>query len=134
MLQWLYIYVANVCSKCFTCFRLMLQVFHLDVAYVLDICCKCLFNMFHYFRRMLQMCYLDVIVVIHICAEVLSCCNISRRRKRAHTDAVIACVAVPTCMRISRHEVDISRHEVHNCVRRRTSMQEAGLWPQQLHA
>ena len=66
MLQWLYMYVASVCSKCFRCFRDMLQVFHKDVAkvdwdvayaamgysrmfqmYVLnvssisDVCCKC---------------------------------------------------------------------------------------------
>jgi hypothetical protein len=50
MLQWLYIYVANVCPQCFTyfftrmlqpclpgcciCFTHMLQMFYLDVAYV----------------------------------------------------------------------------------------------------
>jgi hypothetical protein len=34
MLQWLYTYVASVCFKCFSCFRRMLQVFYLDVAYV----------------------------------------------------------------------------------------------------
>jgi hypothetical protein len=34
-----------------------------------------------------------------------------------------ACVAVPTCMRINRHEAGISRHAAHNCMRRRTSMQ-----------
>jgi hypothetical protein len=28
----IHMYVANVCSKCFICFRRMLQVFHLDVA------------------------------------------------------------------------------------------------------
>jgi hypothetical protein len=32
-----YIYVASVCSKSFTCFRPMLQVFNLDVAYVSNI-------------------------------------------------------------------------------------------------
>jgi hypothetical protein len=43
ILKWLYTYVASVCSKCFNCFRLMLQVFYLDVAYVtvaIHICCK----------------------------------------------------------------------------------------------
>jgi hypothetical protein len=53
MSQWLYTYVANVCSKCFTCFRRMLQVFYLDVAYaavVIYICCKHMFQLF----RMLQ--------------------------------------------------------------------------------
>jgi hypothetical protein len=34
MLQWLYTYVASICSKCFNCFRCMLQAFYLDVAYV----------------------------------------------------------------------------------------------------
>jgi hypothetical protein len=34
MLQWLYIYVASVCFRCFSCFRSILQVFYLDVAYV----------------------------------------------------------------------------------------------------
>jgi hypothetical protein len=36
-------YVTSVCSKCFICFRRMLQVFYLDVAYVgvsIYICCK----------------------------------------------------------------------------------------------
>jgi hypothetical protein len=52
MLQWLYTYVANVCfhyfiylfrrmlqeylSRCWICFTPMLQVFYLDVAYVLQ--------------------------------------------------------------------------------------------------
>jgi len=49
-------------------------------------------------------------------AEVLSCCNIRRRRKRAHVDAVPVGVAVPTYMHISMHEA-------HNCMHRRTSMQ-----------
>jgi hypothetical protein len=31
MLQWLYNYVSSVCSRCFICFRHMLQVFHLCV-------------------------------------------------------------------------------------------------------
>jgi hypothetical protein len=31
MLQWLYTYIASVCSKCFTYFRRILQVFYLDV-------------------------------------------------------------------------------------------------------
>jgi DNA-directed RNA polymerase subunit N (RpoN/RPB10) len=34
MLQWLYAYVVSVCFKCFSCFKRMLQVFYLDVAYV----------------------------------------------------------------------------------------------------
>jgi hypothetical protein len=41
MLQWLYTYVASVCSKYFTCFRRMLQVFYLDVTYVTNIYFNC---------------------------------------------------------------------------------------------
>jgi hypothetical protein len=58
------------CYKCFMCFIRMLQVFHLDVAYVCndfqvfprcfasvsDVCCKC----FSYFRHMLQVFHLGV--------------------------------------------------------------------------
>jgi hypothetical protein len=50
-------HVASVCFKCFICFRVMLQVFQMnvakvdrDVAYVamvVHICCKGLFLMFH---------------------------------------------------------------------------------------
>jgi hypothetical protein len=43
--------------------------------------------------------------------EVLSCCNINRRRKRAHADVILAGVAVPTCMCITGHEAGIIRHE-----------------------
>jgi hypothetical protein len=46
MLQWIYAYVASVCSKCFTYFIRMLQVFYLDVAYVavaIHIGCKRMF-------------------------------------------------------------------------------------------
>jgi hypothetical protein len=66
MLKWLYMYVSSVCSKCFICFRCMLQVFHLEVAKVdLDVaciymqmfhvfsylCCKCFIWMFAYIRN-----------------------------------------------------------------------------------
>ena len=50
MLQWLYKYVASVCSKYSTYFRHMLQVFYLDIAYVavvIHICFNC-FTWFHY--------------------------------------------------------------------------------------
>ena len=55
MLLWLYTHVSGLCFKCFSCFKLMLQVFHLDVVKVyLDVayvvmathaCFKC-FHMF----------------------------------------------------------------------------------------
>jgi hypothetical protein len=47
ILQWLYAYVISVCSKCFTYFRHMLQVFYLNVTYVavaIHICCKRMFQ------------------------------------------------------------------------------------------
>ena len=65
MLQWLYTYVASVCSKCcgcfqthvasvcFSCFRRILQIIYLDVAFVavtIHICCKYMFRMFHLFQ------------------------------------------------------------------------------------
>jgi hypothetical protein len=94
MLQWLYMYVAKVCSKCFICFfRHKLQVCFLDVAYVshiclqvilhmlamafkcfrcfasvLDIYCKC----FICFRRTLQVFHLDVAKVDRV-LHMLQC-------------------------------------------------------------
>jgi hypothetical protein len=49
MLQWLYTYVASVCSKCFLLFKYMLQV-------CLSVCCIC-------FTHTLQVFYLDVAYV-----------------------------------------------------------------------
>jgi len=43
MSQWLYTYVASVCFKYFSCFKRMLQVFYLDIAYAavaILVCCK----------------------------------------------------------------------------------------------
>jgi hypothetical protein len=45
MLQWLYIYIASVCFKCFSYSKRMLQVFYIDVVYIalpIHICCKCM--------------------------------------------------------------------------------------------
>jgi hypothetical protein len=45
-----HMYVASVYSKCFICFRCILQVFYLDVAYIavaIHICCKHMFQIFH---------------------------------------------------------------------------------------
>jgi hypothetical protein len=85
-LQWLYKYVAMVCSQCFICvfrrmlqvflsrycicFTHMLQVFHVEVAYVFEwlhtcspsvsnVYCKC----FNYFGRMLPVLHLNVVKV-----------------------------------------------------------------------
>ena len=63
MLQWLYTYVARVCSKYFICFRHVLQVFYLDIArvamailqmYVLNVSSS---------SRMLQLFHLSVVKV-----------------------------------------------------------------------
>jgi hypothetical protein len=46
-------YVASVYFKCFSCFKSMLQVFYLNVAYIamaIDVCCKCMFQMFQLFE------------------------------------------------------------------------------------
>jgi hypothetical protein len=82
MLQWLYMYVASVYSKCFIYFRRMLQVFLSECyiccsgyTYVAGLCSKC----FICFRRMLQ--------------EVLSCCKcfMSRHRRSPQANAVPVC-------------------------------------------
>jgi hypothetical protein len=60
MLHWLYMYVANICFKCFICFRRMLYVFYMYVSYVamaVHVCCKC---MFYLFQTYVTMFYLDV--------------------------------------------------------------------------
>jgi hypothetical protein len=80
MLQWLYTYVASVYSKCFIHFGCMLQVFCLDVAYVvvtIYICCKHMFQMFH----LLQM----------YVTESASILQMFHKHVQAQT--------VPTCMR-----------------------------------
>jgi hypothetical protein len=46
MLQWLYTCVASVCFKYFSGFKRMLQVFHLDVAVTIHVCCQCAFQLF----------------------------------------------------------------------------------------
>ena len=52
MLHMFHTYVARICSKCFSCFSVMLQCMFSwwqvasvlsDVAYVSHICCKCMF-------------------------------------------------------------------------------------------
>jgi hypothetical protein len=116
MFQWLYTYIASVYSKCFICFSRMMQLFYLDVANVavaIHICCKRMLQIFSH--------------VLDVCCRSASCCNISRRRKRTqrspHERQAKRAWVVPIYMRISRHETSISRHETHNCMRRRPSMQ-----------
>jgi hypothetical protein len=42
MLQWLYVYVARICSQCFICFSdIFCRCVYLEVADVSHMCCKC---------------------------------------------------------------------------------------------
>jgi hypothetical protein len=45
----IYVHVVSVCFKCFSCFICLLQVFHLDVAYVCNDfkCFPCVLQVFH---------------------------------------------------------------------------------------
>jgi hypothetical protein len=66
-------HVASLCFECFSYFRCMFQVFHMDVVkvdrdvtyvtVVARVCCKRLFPMFHLFFQMY------VAYVSHICCE-----------------------------------------------------------------
>jgi hypothetical protein len=63
MLQEFQRYVASVHSKCFICFKRMLQVFYMDVAHVsvaIHIFYKRLFKCFICFKRILQVFNMDV--------------------------------------------------------------------------
>jgi hypothetical protein len=63
--------LQNTYFKCFRCFIGMLQVFHMNVAYVamvIHVCCKLLFSMFH--SDICCKCsYLDVAYVSRICRK-----------------------------------------------------------------
>ena len=88
MLQWLYTYIANVCSQCFICvfgrivasviwmlhmFTHMLQLFYLDIAYVFN-CFQVFLGVFKVFQKyvssvssvffyMLQLLHLNVLKI-----------------------------------------------------------------------
>jgi hypothetical protein len=110
VLQWVYMYVASVCSKCFGCFRRMLHVFYLGVAYVSHLCCKCFIRMLHIFSHiyMMQVFHLDVAYVLqwlHTCFPHVSnvrckCFNCFRRMLQMFSSrccksrSVVAYVAV----------------------------------------
>jgi hypothetical protein len=67
--QW---YVASVLKKNVSSVfkRMLQQLFYLDIAYVLYICCKCFIWMLHMFHtHMLQVFYLDISYVSHICCN-----------------------------------------------------------------
>ena len=80
MLQWLYMYIASICFKCFTYFRPMLQVFHLDVAYVVmlqmfqtHVASASIQNVSSVSAVHCKCVYLDVVVAIHICCKKYVC-------------------------------------------------------------
>jgi len=81
MFQWLYTYVATIYSKCFICFRRMLQVFYLDVAYVAVAI------------HMLQAYVANIAPISDVYCRSASSGNISRCGKRAHAKAVPTCTA-----------------------------------------
>jgi len=76
----IYIYVARVYLKCFICFRRMLQVFYLDVAYVAVAI------------HMLQAYVANIAPISDVYCRSASSDNISRCGKRAHAEVI------PTCM------------------------------------
>jgi hypothetical protein len=70
MLQWLYTYVSSVCSKCFTCFRRILQVFDLDIAKAdLDVAYVC-----NGYTHILQVYVLNILFFHTYVASVSSGC------------------------------------------------------------
>jgi hypothetical protein len=74
-------YVATTCSRCFICFRRILQVFYLDVAYfsmiVASVCSKC----FICFRHVLQLYHLSV-------AKVYLNIGLLREKEKASVEAM----------------------------------------------
>jgi hypothetical protein len=73
ILQWLYTYASSVYSKCFICFRRMLQVFHLNIAKV-DMAVAYI-SVSGVFIGMLQVFHLDVCICLqwlHMCFQVSS--------------------------------------------------------------
>jgi hypothetical protein len=120
MLQVFYLDVLYVAMAIHVCCKCMFQTFHLFQMYVIAVlsrCSICLSGYTHMLRASMQnilsvpdICckyiYLDVVVDVHICCKCMFinislisnlCCrsasyfNISRRKKRAHAEAVPTC-------------------------------------------
>jgi hypothetical protein len=49
-------HVASLCFKCFSCFRRIFQVFHLDVAYITMVVHACFKRVFQMFQMFLDLC------------------------------------------------------------------------------
>ena len=63
-------YVAMAIDVCCKCMFQMFQPFQMYVAVVIHICCKCFICMLHMFHTYIaNMCYLNVVVAIHICCK-----------------------------------------------------------------
>jgi hypothetical protein len=109
MLQWLYMYVTSICSKCFICFfRRMLQASvsnvssafsdvcckctYLDVAYVSHICCKSIFEMFQLFQS-----YVAINIFMLLVANILYDCCI------CFTHILQVCSKCYICFRCTLH-------------------------------
>ena len=78
MLQWLYTYVASVCSKCFiyffrrmfaSVFIWMLHVFHTYVTCILSGCCIYFAMVFQVFLQVFQMYVANVSTVLNLCCK-----------------------------------------------------------------
>jgi hypothetical protein len=100
MLQWLYTYASTVC---FSCFKRMLQVFYLDVAYIavaIHVCYKCMYQMFHLFQTYV--------------ASVLSGCCICFRHTLRASIQIVSSVSEVGCKCVSLDVVVV----VHICCKR----------------
>jgi hypothetical protein len=68
MSLWLYTYVSNICFECFRCSKLMLQMFHLNVAKV-DLNVACYYD----YTRMFQAYGSSVSYVSDVCYKYFIC-------------------------------------------------------------
>jgi len=97
--------VSTVCSKCFICFRRILQKFHLDVAkvdrgvahvaYVLEACCKSMFWVFQMFQRYISSVFRDA-----CCNCVYGCCiGFTHMLHVFYSDVAYGCNGFQVCFR-----------------------------------
>jgi hypothetical protein len=66
--------VTSVCSKYFICFRRILQAFfYLNVAYVLHICFRSIFEIFHLFQSYVAISVVFMLLVASVLSEYCIC-------------------------------------------------------------
>jgi hypothetical protein len=91
-------FILSRCSICFSGYKRMLQASIQNVSSVSDVCCKCVYlavaDAIHICCKRM---FISVLSVSNVCCRSASCCNMSRRRKRMHAEAVPTGVAVSTC-------------------------------------